>query len=83
MGLQLNPHKLEPVQFAKLSGGLIVIFFVLIFTTGIFSGTGRTRSARVLCNASVVYFAITTAYIMYGMVVSFEVARSKFDKYNN
>ena len=82
MAVQLNPHSLEPIQFAKLCGGLIAVFFVLIFATGFFSGLGRQRPARCCCYASCVYFAVSTAYIMYGMVVSFEVARSKFDKYN-
>lgn len=82
MALVLDPHQLEPVQFAKLCGGLIGIFFILIFTTGVVSGMGRHRSARLLCGLSCVYFGLSTCFIMYGMIVSFEVARSKFDKYN-
>ena len=80
--MELDPHKIQPVQFAKQCGILIAIFFVLIFTTGICSGMGRQRTARLCCYTSCVYFALSTAYIMYGMIVSFEVARSKFDKWN-
>lgn len=83
MALQINPHELEPAQFAKVCGGLIGIFFALIFVTGVFSGTGRHASARFLCGVSCVYFVSTTCFIMYGMIASFEVARSKYDKYNN
>jgi len=78
----LNPYQQEPVDFAKLSGGLIAIFFVLILTTGIISGLGRTKTAMACCYVSCGYFAVSTIYIMYGMIVSFEVARKKFDKQN-
>jgi hypothetical protein len=78
----LDPDKMEPVEFAKLCTALIALFFALIIITGIFSGSGAVRPARFLCYISCCYFALTTAYIMYGMVVSFEVARRKFDTYN-
>lgn len=82
MRLTFNPYELEPVQFAKLSAGLIAFFFVLILVTGILSGLGRSGFARFLCYSSSVFFGASTIFIMYGMLVSFEVARSKFDKYN-
>ena len=78
----LNPYEQKPVEFAKLAGGLIAIFFALILTTGLFSGLGQTKHAKICCYAACGYFAISTAYIMYGMIVSFEVARSQFDRYN-
>lgn len=77
-----DPYQQDPVDFAKLSGGLISIFFVLIMTTGLFSALEWTRPAKFCSYVSVSYFAVSTAYIMYGMVISFEVARKKFDRQN-
>jgi hypothetical protein len=82
MALTLNPYDQKPVDFAKVAGGLIAIFFALILTTALFSGLGRTHSARMCCFLSCLYFAASTTYIMFGMIVSFEVARSQFDRDN-
>ena len=74
--------ELQPKEFAQICGVLIAIFFALIITTGIFSCFGSKGPAKVLCIVSMIYFAMTTLYIMVGMVLSFEVARKKFDRRN-
>lgn len=80
MAFTLNPWNMDPKDFAKLCGILIGIFFVIVSFAGILSSTGRRKFARSFCYISIGYFVLTTAYIMVGMVISFEVARSKFDK---
>jgi hypothetical protein len=80
--VELNPHRLAPFEFAKVCGCMIGIFFGLMLITGLISGKAGNRPARFLCGFTCVYFVVTTSFMMYGMIVSFEVARSKFDKYN-
>ena len=80
MAFTMNPWNMDPKEFAKICGVLIGVFFIIILVSGVSSTTGRRKFARRCCYFSIAYFAISTAYIMIGMVISFEVARRKFDR---
>lgn len=75
-------YMFNPQIFAKICGVLIAIFFLLILLTGFCSCLARRKVTKFCCITSVVYFGIITVYIMVGMVLSFEVARKRFDRLN-
>lgn len=75
-------YMFNPQIFAKICGALIAIFFLLVLVTGLFSCLARRRATKFCCITSVIYFAIITIYIMVGMILSFEVARKRYDRQN-